>query len=199
MTIKYNHSFLSPLRYPGGKGGLANFMKVVVSNNSLLDGDYVEIYAGGAGVAWSLLFEEYVRRVHINDVNKSLVAFWRSVLNNNDEFCKLVQDTPITMEEWQRQHIIQNRPREHSTIELGFSTFFLNRTNRSGILKGGVIGGKEQAGEWKIDARFNRKDLIQRIQRIGRFSSCIHLYDLDAVNFIKTILPNIPQKSISLS
>ena len=196
MTTKYNHSFLSPLRYPGGKGGLANFMKVVVLENNLLDGEYVEVYAGGAGIAWSLLFEEYVRRVHINDLNKSLAAFWRSILDNTDEFCQLVQDTPITMQEWQRQRVIQNRPQEHSIIELGFSTFFLNRTNRSGILKGGVIGGKQQTGEWKIDARFNRKDLIQRIQRIGRFSDRIRFYDLDAVDFIKTILPSIPQKTL---
>jgi DNA adenine methylase len=196
MTSQQNHNFASPLRYPGGKGGLSNFMKVVVSQNNLLDGDYVEIYAGGAGIAWSLLFEEYVRRVHVNDLNKSLMAFWRSILEKTDEFCRLVRDTPTTMEEWHRQHAIQNTPDDHSMLELGFSTFFLNRTNRSGILKGGVIGGKDQTGEWKIDARFNRQDLIKRIQRIGRYANRIRLYNLDAIDFIKIVLPTIPQKAL---
>lgn len=196
MTIQQNHNFTSPLRYPGGKGELANFMKVVVSQNNLLDGDYVEVYAGGAGIAWSLLFEEYVRRVHVNDLNRSLMAFWCSILEDNDGFCRLVRDTPVTIEEWYRQRVVQNTPQNYSTLELGFSTFFLNRTNRSGILRGGVIGGKNQTGKWRIDARFNRQDLINRIQRIGRYADRIRLYNLDAVDFIKAILPNITQKSL---
>jgi DNA adenine methylase len=171
-------------------------MKIIISQNNLLDGDYVEIFAGGAGIAWSLLFEEYVRRVHINDLNKSVMAFWQSILENTDEFCRLTQDTPITMEEWYRQQRIQANPDNHSTLELGFSTFFLNRTNRSGILKGGVIGGKEQSGEWKIDARFNRKDLVQRIQRIGRYSNRIRLYNSDASDFITKTLPSISSRSL---
>jgi DNA adenine methylase len=196
MTKQTNHGFTSPLRYPGGKGALANFMKVVITENGLLDGDYIELYAGGAGIAWSLLFEEYVQRVHINDLNKALMSFWRSVTEKPDEFCRLIQDTPVTMEEWYRQRKIQEKPQDHSEIEIGFSTFFLNRTNRSGILKGGVIGGKHQTGKWKIDARFNKKDLIYRIQRIGRYANRIKLYNIDAIEFIETVLPSISQKAL---
>lgn len=171
-------------------------MKAVIAQNGLLDGDYVEVYAGGAGIAWSLLFEEYVQRVHINDLNKTIMAFWLSVIETPDEFSRLVHDTPVTMEEWYRQREIQNKQQDHSLLELGFSTFFLNRTNRSGILKAGVIGGKSQAGEWKLDARFNKKDLVQRVQRIGRYANRIRLYNLDAVQFIETILPTLSQKTL---
>lgn len=196
ITSAQNHGFTSPLRYPGGKGALANFMKVIVSQNDLLDGDYTEVYAGGAGIAWTLLLEEYVRRVHINDLNKPLMAFWCCVVEFTDELCKLIRDTPVTIEEWHRQRGIQEHFEEYSTLELGFSTFFLNRTNRSGILKGGVIGGKGQLGKWKLDARFNRTDLIRRIQRIGQYSSRIKLYNLDAVCFIREILPELPQGNL---
>lgn len=196
MTTQYNHNFSSPLRYPGGKGALSNFIKLVTAQNDLSDGDYVEVFAGGASIAWSLLFEEYVRRVHVNDLNTSLVAFWRSVLEDTDALCQLITDTPVTMEEWHRQRKIQERPQDHSTLEIGFSTFFLNRTNRSGILKAGVIGGKDQAGPWKIDARFNKADLIQRIQRIARYSNRIYLYNLDAALFIQTILPGLSQRTL---
>ncbi len=195
MIAEQNHNYTSPLRYPGGKGSLANFIKIVISQNNLLDGDYVEIYAGGASIAWSLLFEEYIQRVHVNDLNKALMAFWCSVLENTNELCRLIHDTNVNMEEWYRQRYIQDNPQQFSQLQLGFSTFFLNRTNRSGILKGGVIGGKQQTGKWKIDARFNKKDLTKRIERIARYGNRVRLYNLDAAQFIKQVLPQLPQKT----
>lgn len=196
MMAQQKHNYTSPLRYPGGKGSLANFMKLIILHNGILDGQYVELYAGGASIAWKLLFEEYVQTVHINDLNMSLIAFWKSVLEETDELCKLIIDTPVTMEVWHRQRAIQVNPGQYSQLEIAFSTFFLNRTNRSGILKGGVIGGKEQSGEWQMDARFNKADLIKRIYRISKYGNRIKIYNLDAVNFIKTILPNLSQKTL---
>lgn len=192
----FAHGFTSPLRYPGGKGMLANFTKLVVSQNDLLDGHYVEVYAGGAGIAWTLLFDEYVQHVHINDISKSVYAFWKSVLEYTDELCKLIQDTPVTMDVWNRQKEVQSKLDGHSILDLGFSTFFLNRTNRSGILKGGVIGGKGQLGKWKIDARFNKRDLIARIQRIARYSGRINVYNCDASDFIRDNVSKLPKRSL---
>ncbi len=190
------HSFTSPLRYPGGKGAIGNFIKLVLLQNNLLDGDYIEVYAGGAGIAWPLLFEEYVRRVYINDLSKPLFSFWQSVLEDTDRLCRLIHDTPITMRQWNRQKIVQKKPDDYPPTELGFSTFFLNRTNRSGILQGGVIGGKKQNSKWKLDARFNKRDLVERIQRIARYAKRISLYNLDAVDFIKTIVSCLNQKAL---
>ena len=125
--------FASPLRYPGGKAAISNFIKLILCQNNLLDGQYIEVYAGGAGIAWSLLFEEYIHNVIINDISKPLYTFWHSVLRNTDNLCKLIYDTPVTIKEWHLQKHIQLRPESYSFLELGFSTFFLNRTNRSGI------------------------------------------------------------------
>ncbi len=72
------HSFTSPLRYPGGKGMLTNFAKLLISLNKLKGGDYVEVYAGGASIAWALLFDGYVKHVHINDISKPIYSFWKS-------------------------------------------------------------------------------------------------------------------------
>jgi len=196
VTSQQNHNFTSPLRYPGGKGALANFVKTVIAQSGLLDGEYVEVFAGGASIAWALLFEEYVQRVHVNDLNASLIAFWRSVLEDTDDLCRLIQDTPVTMGEWHRQRAVQEKPQDHSRLEIGFSTFFLNRTNRSGILKGGIIGGKDQTGPWKMDARYNKKDLVKRVQRIARYANRITIYDLDAAVFIKTVLHLLPHKTL---
>ena len=140
-----DHYFYSPLRYPGGKGKLAKFVRLIFEKNYLNDGYYVEPYAGGASVALSLLFGEYASKVVINDYDKSIYAFWYSVLNNNEELCRIIKDTPVNIKQWKKQKAIQKET-DVSLLELGFSTFFLNRTNRSGIIKAGVIGGNHQDG-----------------------------------------------------
>lgn len=175
----------SPLRYPGGKGKLARFMKEIVRSNGLSDGRYVEPYAGGAAVAWELLLTGVVRRVSINDISLPVFAFWHSVLNSTDKLCRLIHDCSLTIEERDGQKEVFRRANEADHLSLGFSFFFLNRTNRSGILNGGVIGGRDQTGKWKIDARFNKPDLISRIEKIASLRARIELTNLDAVKFIE--------------
>lgn len=188
--------FPSPLRYPGGKGKIANFIKMVFVANDLIDAEYVEPYAGGASVGLSLLFEEYASHVHINDVNESVFAFWTAVVSMPDELCALIQGTKLDMDEWQRQRSVQDAA-EPEPLDLAFSTFYLNRTTRSGILRGGVIGGKKQDGPWKLDARFNKTDLIGRIQKISRFASRITVTRMDAAELLAGYVDN-PRSSTFL-
>ncbi|WP_433239878.1 DNA adenine methylase [Actinomadura nitritigenes] len=176
--------YSSPLRYPGGKAKVANFLKLLIMHNSFDGMRYVEPYAGGASVALSLLFEGYVSHAHINDLNKGMCAFWRMALNQPDELCKRIKSIPLTMQEWHRQREIYGN-QDASDDDLAFATFFLNRTNRSGIISGGVIGGLEQTGQWKIDARFNREALCERIQKIAERKSQITVTQLDAIELIK--------------
>src|SRR4029078_1585147 len=129
-------AYYTPLRYPGGKGRLATYLKKILKNNDLLDGEYVEPYAGGAGIGLELLFHEYVSRIHINDLNRHGFTFLKSVLDYTEQLCKMIRDTPITLSSWDRQKRIF-KAAEVNNLELGFATFFLNRTNRSGILNGG--------------------------------------------------------------
>ena len=164
---------------------MARFLKAIVRANDLSDGRYVEPYAGGAAIAWELLITGVVRRVSINDVSRPLYAFWYSALYDTDKLCQLIQDTPLTVAEWDLQKALIQRPDKSDNLSLGFAFFYLNRTNRSGILNGGIIGGRQQAGKWKIDARFNRKDLIHRINKIASLRSRVELTQLDAVEFIR--------------
>jgi DNA adenine methylase len=196
MSDEPRPTFYTPLRYPGGKGKLVPYVKRLLEVNSLVDGAYVEPYAGGAAVAMELLLQEYVRKIYINDISDGVAAFWRSVLDNTDALCAAITKTKVTMPEWHRQRRIHDEPEQHDDLALGFSTFFLNRTNRSGILTAGVIGGKEQKGTWKIDARFNVPDLIQRIQAIARVRSRIEFSQLDAVEFLNQVAPNLAAKSL---
>lgn len=179
--------FYSPLRYPGGKNKLAKFIaSICVQNN--INGHYVEPYAGGASVALYLLINDYVKEITINDFDKAIYAFWYSVLYNTDRLCKKIKSTDITIENWEKQKKIQqNKNNEKDLLKLGFSTFFLNRTNYSGIIDGGMLGGPKQKSSYKIDCRFNKLDLIKRIKLISSYKKSITLEHIDALDLIKKI------------
>lgn len=178
--------FNSPLRYPGGKNKLSAFIaKVCVDNN--INGHYVEPYAGGASVALFLLFEGFVEKITLNDSDRSIYALWHSVLNKTNQLCELIEKTDITIEEWRRQKKNQKNKNKVDLLELGFSTLFLNRTNRSGIINAGVIGGIEQNGNYLMDCRFNKPEIITRIKKIASRKKNIRLYKKDALRLIDKI------------
>ncbi|MDD2576587.1 MAG: DNA adenine methylase [Bacteroidales bacterium] len=178
--------FNSPLRYPGGKNKLSAFIaQLCVDNN--INWHYIEPYAGGASVALFLLLENYVNRITINDKDRSIYAFWYSVLNNTNQLCELIENTNITIEEWKNQKKIQEKKDHIGYLELGFSTLFLNRTNRSGIIRAGAIGGINQTGNYLIDCRFNKKEIIRRIKIIANEKDRIQLLNKDAIDLIEII------------
>jgi DNA adenine methylase len=188
--------FHTPLRYPGGKGRLSPFFQLVLDFNGLGDCHYVEPYCGGGGAAFPLLFLQYASHIHLNDFNRSVYLFWRAALDCTEDLCRLIADAEVTPNQWAKQKKIQVDPRNYSDLETAFSTFFLNRCNRSGIVDGGMIGGQKQDGPWKIDARFNKKELIERIQKIAQYRSRITLYNLDAERLFTRLDGVLPSKSL---
>lgn len=189
-------SIFTPLRYPGGKGVLSSFVKSLIRHNNLCDGSYVEPYAGGAAIALSLLLEGYVWDVVINDVDRAVYAFWWAILNDAESLLRKVRDTDVTIATWESQKRIYSHQGDHSLSDVGFATFFLNRTNRSGILQGGVIGGKKQDGPYKLTARYNKSDLMSRIQLIAQYKNRIQLYNRDAFDLVTSLIPTIHSKTL---
>lgn len=187
--------FYSPLRYPGGKGKLSAFMELMIERMNLKGGTYIEPFAGGAGIALDLLFNEYVEHIVINDYDKAIYSFWKAALTENNKFIDKIMETPVTMDEWNKQKDIIKENKKYS-FELGFATFFLNRTNRSGIINGGPIGGKLQEGDWKIDARFNKEELAKRIEDIGKRKQDISLYNKDVNSLVINYLQKYGSKTM---
>ncbi|NCA77292.1 MAG: DNA adenine methylase [Alphaproteobacteria bacterium] len=179
MSINY-----SPLRYPGGKNCIFSFIANIFYENQLIGINYAEPYAGGAGLALRLLFEGYVNNIYINDLDKAIYAFWSSILYRPDEFCEWIEKTDITTSNWIKYREIHRNADSVDYLELAKATFFLNRTNISGVIKGGVIGGLEQQGKYKINARFNKNDLISRIKKIASIRDRINISNLDGLSFI---------------
>jgi DNA adenine methylase len=189
--------YYTPLRYPGGKRRLAKVIMRLIEANDLRDIHYAEPYAGGASIALALLFGEYASVIHINDLSRPVYAFWYMVLNDCEALCRRIERVDVTMSEWRRQRAIYERRETADIDDLGFAAFFLNRTNRSGIINGGVIGGQQQDGDWTLDARFNRTELIQRIRRIARYNTRIRLYQLDALDFTNRVVSQFGRNSLS--
>ncbi|MBI3728507.1 MAG: DNA adenine methylase [Burkholderiales bacterium] len=186
----------TPLRYPGGKQKLTPFVLEILKANNLEGGHYVEPYAGGAGVAMELLIAGNVSHVHLNDSSFPIYAFWNSVLTHSEEFCRRISRSLLNIEEWREHREIMKNPMNHSELDVGFSTFYLNRTNRSGVLSAGVIGGNDQSGKWKIDARFPRNELIRRIELIAGFHDSISLLNTDAEKVITDYIPTLPENTL---
>ncbi len=185
----------TPLRYPGGKQRLTPFIIELLEVNDFIDAHYVEPYAGGAGAALELLFSKKVKSIHLNDSSRPIYAFWYSVLNHTDNLCRMIMAASLTVEEWRRHKEIVDNPNDHNLLELGFSTFYLNRCNRSGILSAGVIGGLNQDGNYKMDARFSRTNLIEKIQNVASKRRQISLSNLDAEEFIETYNPTFTENT----
>lgn len=176
---------ISPLRYPGGKGSLYEPLQRLIRANDLQNATYVEPYAGGAGAALALLVTGQVRKIAINDLDPAIYAFWRLLLDQPEELSKLILETDLTVTEWQiqRDAYLNSSPEDY--LALGFATFYLNRTNRSGLLNGGPIGGKNQTGNYKIDARFNRVGLVERVRSISLYRKSITVTNVDGIDVIK--------------
>lgn len=159
------------------------FFDAVIKFNNLRNVRYIEPYAGGAGAALSLLLLEKVDEIVINDYDKAIYAFWKSILDDTDKFIDKINSTPINIESWKAQKEIYKNGSD-DLLELGFATFYLNRTNRSGILTGGPIGGIAQKGKWLLDARFNKEKLIERIKLIALYKDRISVSNLDGLDVI---------------
>ena len=180
----------SPLRYPGGKSKLAPFIRLVLKKLRLENCVYIEPFAGGAGIALDLLINGDVDTIVINDWDKAIASFWKAVVTEPERFIDSIKRIPLTVTEWERQKAIYENHSANNSFALGFSTFYLNRTNRSGIISGGgLIGGVQQKGNWSMSARFNKKSLIERIKMIAQRRRDIRVYNKDFFSFVKNYLP----------
>lgn len=174
---------LSPLRYPGGKSKIYDKVKKLIVANSLGDRTYVEPFAGGFGIGISLLCDDIVQSAVLNDFDPHIYHFWHAVLYHTEALLKKITDTPVTLEEREKQRAIYI---DKSADELsdGFATLFLNRVNFSGIITGGPIGGLSQNGTYKIDCRFNKREIVKKIEQINLLKNRIELYNCDASELI---------------
>ena len=182
----------SPLRYPGGKTKLYGLVCPLIRDNVGDSSIYVEPFAGGAGLGLKLLFRKDVSSLILNDIDENIYTFWHSCLYETDALCRMIQECAPSIAEWDKQRRIYKEAANYSPLERGFATLFLNRCNVSGVISGGPIGGRNQEGKYHIDARFNSPNLIRKIQEIGKNADRISFYNMDAAEFLQTVVSSLP-------
>lgn len=192
----YSNKLFTPLRYPGGKGRFAPCIAEIMQANELDGGHYFEPYAGGAGVALELLYDGVVTDIHINDADPAVHDFWTVATRHTDALIRLVQDEPVTMDAWRHWRAVLFGEAKASLVHRGFATLFMNRTNRSGILKAGVIGGKAQSGKYNLDARYKRDVLVGRLELLKAHADSIHVYGEDALVLLARCKDFLPARSL---
>lgn len=192
----YSNKLYTPLRYPGGKARFSSLIERIIQDNGLNGGHYFEPFAGGAGLALILLVDDVVEAIHINDIDPAVAAFWTAAVRDTDRLIEMVAEADVSMDAWHHWRAVMNGHVAATKLERGFATLFMNRTNRSGILKGGVIGGKLQAGTYRLDARFMRDKICERLSRIGRLSDRIYVYEEDAHSILQRCSEFLPSKSL---
>lgn len=188
----------SPLRYPGGKTQLSEFLRNLLEINNMNNVIYCEPFSGGFGAGLELLFSNSVDSIIINDLDIGIYSIWYAILNECERFVGAINDIPITLDEWHNQKRIYldlKKDKEYS-LELAIATFFLNRTNVSGIVSGGPIGGQQQTSQYLIDCRFNKTSLIQKIININNQRDRITLHNLEANQLIQNVLLNINSNNL---
>lgn len=175
--------FLSPLRYPGGKAKMAPFLEAVIKSQPKRPAVYAEPYAGGAGAAFHLLMNEVVDTIALNDLNDGVASFWRALFWETERLTQAITEIPVDLVTWHRQREIY-LDADADPFSRGLATFVLNRTNRSGILSARPIGGLEQTGRWKIDARFNKPSLVDRINALAEYRDNVRISQVDGKQFL---------------
>ena len=174
----------TPIRYPGGKTKLYPEIKAILESNDLLGHPYAELFAGGAGLAIKLLLKGDVSSIVINDYDRAVYCMWDAVVNHAEELCEFIDSAVLDVETWKAMRTLYRNSDDVGDFELGKAAFYLNRTNVSGILSGGVIGGLKQAGNYKMDVRFNRETLKKKVMDIAARRGDIEVTRLDAEDFI---------------
>lgn len=174
----------SPLRYPGGKSVLTSYIEKEINALPKAVDIYAEPFAGGAGIATNLLLNNAVPRIYLNDADPAIFSIWNNIIFQTDDFIKTLQALPITIAERENQKAFY-KTRNTPSFELGVAAYFLNRTNVSGVITGGPIGGANQNGKYKIDCRFNKTALIKKIEKIGSLRNRITLFNLDFEEFLQ--------------
>lgn len=177
----------TPIRYPGGKSKIYSTIDAIIEANDLIGSSYAEAFCGGAGLAMQLLLKQRVSKVFLNDIDPAVYSMWKMIVHHSDELCSFVANVELSIDEWRQQKETLSLSKAPS-IKMGKAAFYLNRTNRSGILEAGPIGGQKQDGNYSIGARFNRKNLCNKIQAIAEYADNISIANMDAENFIEQVL-----------
>ena len=192
--------YITPLRYPGGKTQLYNFVAQIIKDNHYTT--LIEPCAGGANLSLSLLQNKIIDHAIINDFDKGIYSLFFNIVKRPQQLITKIEQVPFDVDTLYQPFILEyyQKIKEHYTanyngytntsLDLAFEFLFLNRTNYSGIISGRPIGGLNQDGKYKLNCRFNKKTLIKKINLIHSLKDKIILCNQDANQLLNNLQLN---------
>lgn len=176
-----------PLRYPGGKASLLNYVEKFITSNNISVQAILEPYAGSAAISMGLLRKGMISKAYINDSDQMVYAFWKTVLNNNEELIEMIDSLEVNLDAWfcYRKYLVDKPLTKFNEKDVAMAFLFLNRTSYSGIVKAGPLGGKKQQSRYKIDCRFNKENIKKKIEQLQEFSSRLEISNMEGIEFMK--------------
>lgn len=185
--IKLNKR-LSPLRYPGGKSLLADYIlsKIQINTTKTL----VSPFAGGASVELALLDAGVIEQLVLNDLDFGIYSlFWTIQNEPNVLIDRLKHVSPTHNDYFNAQEEVKNDYAGCTIFEAAWSTLLLNRLAYSGIYKANPLGGRKGTKEGLL-SRWNPANLIKRIEKIHSLSDRIKILNIDACELIEEMYWN---------
>lgn len=174
---------LSPLRYPGGKNRLIDYISTLMRPGKC--DTLISPFLGGGSVELSLLESGVVKKLVLNDLDYGIASLWWSMLNLPDALISRIESfKPTHKAYFEAQQMIKSDYRHLDMLDAAWITLLVNRLAYSGIAKANPLGGKN--GDIKsLTSRWNPRTLISRINAINAMADKIEIHCEDAVSFIE--------------
>lgn len=187
MRGKIRVQDLSPLRYPGSKKKLVLYLCEIIKYNKLNPNVLVEPFVGGGNIALHFLLNGIVNKIIIGDKDKLIYSFWYVLFSDPDYLIDFIKRVRVNLDTFYDYKEIARDFENYEKEKLAEACIYLNRTSFSGIMtdKVGPLGGKDQQSQYKIDCRFNKKTLIERIKYISTFRRNVIVLPFDWKDAIK--------------
>jgi len=187
MRDKVKVKDLSPLRYPGSKKRLVLYLCEIIKYNKLNPDVLIEPFAGGGNIALHFLLNQIVNKAIIADKDKLIYSFWNVLFSNPDYLIDFIKKVKVNLNNFYRYKEMARNFENYEEEKLAEACIYLNRTSFSGIMTDivGPLGGKNQQSQYKIDCRFNKKTLIEKMKYISSLSRNVIVLSFDWKDTIK--------------
>ena len=178
---------VTPLRYPGGKTWLLDYVKAFARFHKLSSTTIVEPYGGSASISVGLIRSQLVTDATVCERDPLIVAFWNVAIHRNEELIEYLSSLEINMETWYglRRYLDLEKTNLQNELEAAGAFLFFNRTNYSGIIKGGPLGGKKQLSKYKLNCRFNKGRIADKIRSLKALEDKLKIIQIDGLEYMK--------------
>jgi DNA adenine methylase len=190
---------VSPLRYPGSKVRITGMVAALLERNLLVGSHIYEPFAGGSAVSLGLLANGFASAATWVERDPMIYAFWKMVKDRPDELIARMIRGKIALAAWRRMQPLRDidRPMKANLAELGYAGLFFNRTCFSGIVGAGPIGGITQtSSSYKIDCRFNKRELTASIRECSIILQKVEVIFGDGITFLQNHCLKMPPHSL---